>query len=90
MKKLAKRFAVAVIVTILDISTVRYYGPSIWLAWSGIPWIEFVLLVLASIGSFTLSDIWARSFAKEPFLGQGDRSRSGALQYGEITEAADV
>jgi len=59
MKKLAKRFAIVVIATILDISTVGYYGPGIWLACSGIPWIRFVLLVLASIGSFTLSDIWA-------------------------------
>ncbi len=61
MEEQAKRFSIAVSVTILDAVVILHYGVVIWQVWSGIPWIRGALLLLVCIGAFSLADIWAHA-----------------------------
>jgi hypothetical protein len=57
-----KGIAIAFVMTALDIAVISYSGPAIWQAGGNIPWIRVGILLLAGVGSFTLVDIWARTF----------------------------
>ena len=58
----SKDFTIAFLLTALDVLVVRDSGAVVWQAWGGIPWIRFCLLLLAGVGAFTLSDVWAYAF----------------------------
>jgi hypothetical protein len=60
--KARKGIAIAFFMTALDVAVISYSGPAIWQAWGNIPWMRMVTLLLAGVGSFTLVDIWARTF----------------------------
>jgi hypothetical protein len=59
MVERAKRFAIAVGVTVLDVWVTLHFGVVIWRVWSGISWIRTALLVIAALWAFSLGDIWA-------------------------------
>lgn len=61
--RMRRDFAIAVLITLLDVAVVVRYCPPIWAAWGAMPWARFLLLLLAGIGCFTLMDIWARIVA---------------------------
>ncbi len=58
----SKDFTIAFLLTALDILVLRDNGAAIWQVWEGVPWIRFCLLLLAGVGAFTLSDVWASAF----------------------------
>jgi hypothetical protein len=88
-----KGFAIAIFVTALDGAVISYYGPAIWQTWSNIPWIRVGILLLAGVGSFTLVDIWARTFdfrcirAHKKAFGEAQQI---APATAELMEGADV
>ena len=57
----AKRFSIAVSVTIFDAVVILHYGVVIWQVWSGILWIRGALLLLVCIVAISLADIWAHA-----------------------------
>jgi hypothetical protein len=58
----SKDFTIAFLLTALDVLVVRDNGAAVWQVWGGVPWIRFCLLLLAGVGAFTLSDVWAYAF----------------------------
>jgi hypothetical protein len=58
----SKDFTIAFVLTGLDVLVVRDNGAAVWQVWGGVPWARFCLLLLAGVGAFTLSDVWAYAF----------------------------
>jgi hypothetical protein len=88
-----KGFTIAGLVSIADIWVTAYSGPAIWQAWSGTPLCRIVILVLAGAASFTLADIWRKTFAISPVSCPAQQSEALSLADrlpGEVMEGADV
>lgn len=93
MGERARGFAIAVLITTLDVVVVSCYGPAIWQAWGATPWLRVVLLLLAGTGAFTLADIWActvRYFTKRQPLMEIDDGKTANSFQSNALEDADV
>jgi hypothetical protein len=93
MGERARGFAIAVLVTVLDIIVVLYYGPAIWRAWGGTAWFHIVFLLLSGTTVFTLGDIWSRPLsasAKPLPLAKIDGDEMAANLRNNTLEGADV
>ncbi len=92
MDQRAKRFGLAVVITVLDGVVIRYRGSIAWETWSDVPLLRLILLALAGLGAFTLARIWKAAFHC-PILLVGTDSNSFVslgLFSGDTTEASDV
>jgi hypothetical protein len=70
----SKDFTIAFLLTALDVLVVRDNGAVVWQVWGGIPWVRFCLLLLAGVGAFTLSDVWAYAFRRSQRLATNVRT----------------
>ena len=91
----SKDFTIAFLLTALDVSVVRDNGAAVWQVWQvwgGIPWVRFCLLLLAGVGAFTLSDVWAHAFRQsERFAADVRMNRTNEPNMlGGPVEGADV
>jgi hypothetical protein len=55
----SKDFTIAFLLTALDVLVLGNNGTAVWRVWEGVPSVRFCLLLLAGVGAFTLSDVWA-------------------------------
>ena len=88
-----KSLTVAVSVTILDAVVLRHYGFGVWRVLAGVIWIRLALLIMASIGVYSLIDIWAHTLSNPLESAQaGDAELSGAVKAmaSDFVEGADV
>jgi len=88
----SKDFTIAFLLTALDVLVVRSNGAVVWQVWGGIPWVRFCLLLLAGVGSFTLSDAWAYAFRQSQRFATGvcTSPTSEPNILGGAAEGADV
>ena len=88
----SKDFTIAFLLTALDVLVVRDNGAVVWHAWGGIPWVRFCLLLLAGVGAFTLSDVWAYAFRQSQRLAKNVRTNPNSKPnlLGGAVEGADV
>jgi hypothetical protein len=90
MVERAKRFVIAVSVTVLDVWVTLHFGGVIWRVWSGIFRIRTALLSIAAIWAFSLGDIWGwfgqSLWSSKPRRGLGLSPRA----FSDATGASDV
>lgn len=88
----SKDFTIAFLLTALDVLVVRDNGAAVWRVWGGVPSVRFCLLLLAGLGAFTLSDVWAYAFRQSERFGTNVRTNPNSKPNlsGGAVEGADV
>jgi hypothetical protein len=88
----SKDFTIAFLLTALDVLVARDNGAAVWRVWGGIPSVRFCLLLLAGVGAFTLSDVWAYAFRQSQRFATNVRTNPNSKPNlsGGAVEGADV
>jgi hypothetical protein len=88
----SKDFTIAFLLTALDVLVVRDNGAAVWRVWGGVPSVRFCLLLLAGVGAFTLSDVWAYAFRQSKRFAANVRTNPNSKPNltGGAAEGADV
>lgn len=94
MRSVRNGFVTAIAMTVLDLWVALHCVPPIWKVFGDLPWTRVAILIVASAGSFTLMDIWARTAALlsigHPQEGLDEVDHPTASTATNLMEAADV
>jgi hypothetical protein len=60
MREQAKRLAIAVVLTVVDVVTFNSYSGAIWQDWSQYPWAKAALLALIALWIVSAVVLWIR------------------------------
>ena len=93
MREREKRFAIAVLLTTIDVALLDRYFGAIWRAWSDVLWIKGAFLLLLALLAASAAVLWIHVYYD---LRQNMRERCVALSLkvapspGELRRGGDV
>ncbi len=88
MGEQTKRFAIATLLSVADVTVLREYGLLIWRTWS-VPWQRAALFLLLLIWALSAAIIWLRVYRDLKRMRQGRRCTDVPIRP-EIAEGQDV
>lgn len=62
MANRTSRLWIAVLLTVTDLMVFRHFAIIIWLAWAGIAWVKWTLILLLAVWTGSAAFIWLQVF----------------------------